>query len=158
MFAAGGPRFYGIDNAHWRAVTSLKMGTERPLGIALVICDRVIVDATTHEKTLVASFNRIRAQFFPAMHPRMSFFISVTNGRGTMQGRIRCINESDQKPVFSASGPLIFKDPLHVVEMTFQVRNAVFPNPGVYNVEFLCDDDIILQRRFQVAQMESKTE
>jgi hypothetical protein len=132
------------------------MGMEKPLGVALVICDRVIVDAKTQEKTLVATFNRIRASTFPALHPRMSLFVSVTNGRGVMDGKILCVEEASREPVYQASGPLLFKDPLHVVEMTFQIRNVVFPKPGVYNVEFLCDNELILQRRFTVTQIEDK--
>jgi hypothetical protein len=48
------------------------MGAEKPMGIALIICDQVIVDAKTHEKTLVATFNRITAPDFPCLHRRMS--------------------------------------------------------------------------------------
>src|SRR3989442_14066877 len=105
------------------------MGQETPLGIALIICDRVIVDARSSEKTLVATFSKITSPRFPVIHPRISIFVSVTNGRGPTNGRIRCMNESTAKQLFSAEGPIHFKDPLHVVEITFRVRNVIFPSP-----------------------------
>jgi len=129
------------------------MGMEKPIGIALIICDRVITDAQTKEKTLVGTFNRISARAFPCVHPRMSIFVAVTNGRGPTNAHVRCVNETTGDVVFEANGPITFKDPNHVVEMNFQLGNVVFPKPGLHGVEFLCDGEIILQRRFQVTLM-----
>ena len=127
------------------------MATEKPIGIALIICDRVIIDAKTNEKTLVGIFNQINAQRFPAVHPRLSIFVSVTGGRGNVKGEIRCFNESSpDKTVFGASGPISFVDPNHVFEITFELRNVGLPEPGVYNVQFLCDGELVFLRRFHV--------
>lgn len=127
--------------------------TDKPIGIALIliICDRVITDAVTHEKTLVSTFNQILANRFPAVHPRLTLFVAATNGRGTAEAEIRCVNESDQNSlIFTMKGAIPFPDPNHVVEMSFQFNNVTFPKPGLHSVEFLCDGELILQSRFQV--------
>ena len=128
---------------------------DKPIGIALIICDRVITDAVTHEKTLVSTFNQLLANRFPCVHPRLTLFVAVTNGRGTAEAEIRCVNESDQNsPVFGMKGAIPFPDPNHVVEMSFQFNNVTFPKPGLHGIEFLCDGELILQTGFQVGMME----
>ena len=127
-------------------------GAEKPIGIALLICDRVVTDAVTHEKTLVSTFNQILATSFPCVHPRLTVFVAVTNGRGSTEAEIRCVNESEgQAVVFGMKGTIPFPDPNHVVEMSFQFNNVTFPRPGLHGVEFLCDGELVLQSRFQVA-------
>ncbi len=124
---------------------------DKPIGIALIICDRVITDVVTHEKTLVSTFNQLLASRFPCVHPRLTIFVAVTNGRGTAEAEIRCVNESDQDTaIFGMKGAIPFSDPNHVVEMSFQFNNLTFPKPGPHSVEFLCDGELILQSRFQV--------
>ncbi len=126
----------------------------KPIGIALIICDRVITDAVTHEKTLVSTFNRIFANVFPCVHPRMTIFVAVTNGHGTAEAEIRCVNESDENAmIFGMKGAIPFSDPNHVVEMSFQFNNVTFPKPGLHGVEFLCDGELILQSRFEVGMI-----
>ena len=129
---------------------------EKPIGIALIICDRVITDAVTHEKTLVSTFNQIYARSFPCVHLRMTIFVSATNGRGTTDAAIRCVNESNQgKLVFGMKGPIRFADPNHVVEMSFQFNNVTFAKPGLHSIEFLCNDELILQSRFTVTMLKA---
>jgi hypothetical protein len=130
--------------------------SEKPMGVVLIVCDRVIIDAKTHEKTLVATFNRIVARRFPCVRARMSIFVAVTNGKGTMNAQVRCVNESTNDAIFEAQGPLTFKDPNHVVEMNSQLNNVPFPKPGLHCIEFLCDDELVLHRRFDVVQFEEK--
>lgn len=129
-------------------------GAEKPIGIALLICDRVIADAVTHEKTLVSTFNQILAKSFPCVHPRMTIFVAITNGRGPTQAEIRCVNESDDNTrVFGMKGPISFPDPIHVVEISFCFNNVHFAKPGLHSVEFLCDGELVLQSRFQVSMV-----
>lgn len=118
----------------------------------MIICDRVITDAATHEKTLVSTFNQIFARAFPCVHPRMTIFVAVTNGRGPTEAEIKCVNESDENtPVFGMKGMVPFSDPNHVVEMSFQFNNVPFPKPGLHCIEFFCDQELVLQSRFQVS-------
>ncbi len=127
---------------------------EKPLGIALIICDRVITDAKTQEKTLVATFNRIMAEGFPCLHPRMSIFVAVTNGRGVTSTQLQCVTEDHKdEVVFRLDGSITFPDPTHVVEMSFQMNNITFNKPGLHSIEFFCEGELILQSRFEVLKL-----
>ena len=59
--------------------------------------------------------------------------------------------------VIEASGTLAFPDPNHVVEMNFELNNVAFPKPGLHGIEFLCDGELVLQRRFEVVLLKGET-
>ena len=84
----------------------------------------------------------------------MTIFVAVTNGRGTNDANIKCVNESDQNTiVFGMKGSIPFADPNHVVEMSFQFNNVTFAKPGLHCIEFLCNGELILQSRFKVTML-----
>ena len=91
------------------------------------------------------------------MHPRISIFVAVTGGKGPTNAQIRCMNESANELVFESSGMINFANPNHVVEMNFELRNIAFPKPGLHGVEFLCEGELILQRRFEVVHLQGGT-
>jgi len=35
--------------------------------------------------------------------------------------------------------------------MTFRFNNVTFPKPGLHCIEFLCDGELVLQSRFELA-------
>ena len=39
-----------------------------------------------------------------------------------------------------------------VAELVFNFIGLEFPTPGLYSIEFYCDDALILERRFHVMQ------
>jgi hypothetical protein len=128
------------------------MSKEKPVGIALIICDRVILDAATQEKTLVGTFSHLVCPAFPAMLPRMTVFVAATNGQGAIETEIRCVNETDNgSVVFAMGGMFNFNNPNEIVEGAFQFNNLTFPKPGLHSIEFRCEGDLVLQRRFQLA-------
>jgi len=79
----------------------------------------------------------------------MTVFVGVTNGRGAIEAEIRCVNESEQNTVvFGMKGTIPFNNPNDVIEMGFQFNNITFPKPGMHSIQFLCEGELILQRRF----------
>jgi len=135
------------------------MSKEIPIGVALMLCDRVITDAVTQEKTLVATFSQLHSVSFPCMHPRLTVFVAITNGRGTIDTEVRCINETEQNSVvFAMKGAIQFNNPNDVVEMGFQFNNLVFQKPGLHSIQFLCEGELILQRRFQLSIFKPPTQ
>lgn len=127
-----------------------------PIGLAIIICDTVIADQKTGKKSLIGIFNRIWAQSFPAPHPELHIFISLTNGHGHYKCSLQCLNESNGQIISKAEGDIDFEDPRQVIEADFNLRGLVFPAPGQYSFEFLCNGNPLLHRRFTVDQ--AKTE
>jgi hypothetical protein len=66
------------------------------------------------------------------------------------------VNESNNEVVFESSGTINFPDPNHVVEMNFELNNVPFPKPGLHGIEFLCDGELVLQRRFEVVLLKGE--
>jgi hypothetical protein len=122
-----------------------------PSGLAIVICDQIIEDKLTSKKSLIGIFNNIAGQQFPCRHPQVCVFISITEGRGQYNARLRIINEETSAVVADVSGQLQFPDVHAVVELVFNLVGLVFPETGLYSIEFYCDDALVLERRFNVS-------
>ncbi|MCG3147091.1 MAG: hypothetical protein PCFJNLEI_00528 [Verrucomicrobiae bacterium] len=123
-----------------------------PSGLAIVVCDQIIEDKATSKKSLIGIFNNIASPTFPCRHPQLSVFVSLTEGRGTYQARARIVNEETQESVTEVNGQIQLPDVNMVAELVFNFIGLEFPAPGLYSIEFYCDDALILERRFHVMQ------
>ena len=127
-----------------------------PVGLAIVICDIIIEDKQTHKKSLIGIFNQIGALQFPCRHPRMAVYVSLTEGRGQYDVRLRIVQEDAGTTVGEVRGQIQFADINAVAELNFDLMNLAFPQPGLYSIEFYCDDLLVLERRFQVSQVQAQ--
>ncbi len=132
--------------------------SEKVIGLALIVCDEVIEDKKSSKKSLIGMFNRIAVSEFPCKHPKLHVFVSLTGGRGEHRVDLRCINQSNRKPLFGAKGKINFNNPNTIIEINFDLQNAFFPEPGKYAFEFLCDDEWVLDRLFVVVKKGGKNE
>jgi len=124
-----------------------------PVGIAIVICDQIIEDKLTGKKSLIGIFNQIATQNFPCRHPQACVFVSLTEGRGQCTAKLRIVHDESEHVVAEVNGNIQFPDVHLVVELNFNLVGLVFPEPGVYAIEFYCDDALVLERRFNVMHM-----
>jgi len=128
--------------------------SEKPILLNISLCDLVIRDQTTHKVSLISLFNELRANRFPCRHPRLHVYVSLTNGRGTYEGCLTLIDADSDKTLASLRGPLSFRSPLQVVEMNFELNNIVFPHPGTYRFELLCDGEFVGARNLRAVKCE----
>jgi hypothetical protein len=124
-----------------------------PTGLAIVICDQIIEDKLTGKKSLIGIFIQIGTQNFPCRHPQICVFVSLTEGRGQSAARLRIVHDESNHVVAEVNGTIQFPDINVVVELNFNLVGLVFPEPGMYSIEFYCDDAIILERRFTVSHV-----
>jgi hypothetical protein len=124
-----------------------------PVGLAIVVCDQIIDDKLTNKKSLIGIFNQIGAGSFPCRHPRLAVFVSITEGRGTSHARLRIAHDESGVVVAEVNGQIQFPDVHTVVELNFDMVGLAFPKPGLYSIEFYCDDALVLERRFHVIPM-----
>ena len=80
-----------------------------PIPLAMLICDTVIEDKLTGKKSLIGLFNSINAKSVPITHPSLNVYITLTEGRGSYEGKLRCLIDNDT--VLEIGGPLTFKHP-----------------------------------------------
>ncbi len=130
----------------------------RPVALAMLLCDYVIEDKHSNKKSLIGLFSNINAKKFPASHYRMNVFITLCDGHGDYMGELRCIGADDNKEIASMKGPIPFPDPNAVIEFNFEMFGLTFPEPGDYLMQFLCDDQIIIQRKISLTQVEEEKE
>ncbi|MFZ5801094.1 MAG: DUF6941 family protein [Candidatus Omnitrophota bacterium] len=131
------------------------MDKPKPIVLSMIICDTVLDDRATNKKTLVGLFSNIWASSCPCVHPRLNVFITLTDGRGSYQGSLKCVNEDTNTEILRLEGPIIFQSGEHIIELNFELVNVRFPAFGSYHFEFWCDGDILITRRFAVTQQES---
>lgn len=128
----------------------MNTGTPTPTGLAIVVCDQIIEDKLTNKKSLIGIFNQIATSQFPCRHPQIAVFISLTEGRGTAHARLKIAHDETGHVVGDVTGQIQFPDIHAVVEINFNLVGLVFPQPGLYSIEFYCDDALVLERRFHV--------
>jgi hypothetical protein len=122
---------------------------ERPICVALIICNEVIEDKRTGNKTLVSLFNGIATGQLPATHPRMYLMASLTSGLGTWEFSFR-ITSPGGREILRMQNTLHFSDPLAVHDLIVELRNLPLEEEGVYFVDLLMDETPMANRRFNV--------
>ncbi len=131
----------------------------KPEILALLICESVIEDSRSKNKTIVSTFNRITSKAYPARHDRLAAFLSMTSGHGDYELKIRIVR-ADSAPgedmLLEVGGQVVFADPFAVVELTLDLRGLAIPKPGGYAIQVEIDGDVVKQRRFEAVLVEAK--
>jgi len=122
-----------------------------PAPLAMVICDDVIDDRRTGKKSLIGIFSNIYAQKVPCSHARLNVFLSLTEGIGDYDMKVRCVKVGEEKEIMSMGGPIKFANPNQIVEFNFEILGLIFPDYGDYRFEILCNNKPVIARKFIVA-------
>ena len=113
------------------------LSSDQPVCVAIIICNEIIEDKRTSNKTLVSLFNSVGVPALPATHPRLFLMASLTNLR------------DDLPIVFSVKGPSgrevlrvngqagSGRDPLAVVDLVVEVLGLPLAEEGVHFVDVL---------------------
>jgi hypothetical protein len=121
---------------------------------SFLICDQVITEAQTNKKSLIGIFNNIWSDHFPFPYNRFWVFIQLTNGQGRIGVDLRCVKDKETREIlWSAKGEFDFPNPRTVVEMAFEFKNVVFPEPGPYAFELWQGDLFLHDKKFNVFKM-----
>jgi hypothetical protein len=124
-------------------------GREKPICVALIICNEVIEDRRSGNKTLVGLFNGIMTGQLPVAHPRMFLFASLTSGTGEWSFSF-VITAPSGKEVFRMADTAHFADPLAGHDLVVELRNLPLEEAGEHFVDLLIDNTPIGNRRFTV--------
>ena len=136
-------------------------GTVTPYPRAMVICDGVWQDPYTSKFTLIGTFSSIGGRTFPLVHPIMSVYVSLTDGRGKLPVRIELVDVDEQRePILGMSDDVDFFDPRMIFEGVFQAMGVVFPEAGEYRLKLFANNEFLIERRILVLPPpdEKKTE
>lgn len=116
----------------------------KPQLITCITCDSVHIDPSTGKHFILGCFSNLRARQFPATHPRMVWFLTLTDlqpGEHKLCLSYGLNMESLQKIVerkFQSRNPL---DKLNLIN---DLHNIKFDQPGTYNILVEVDDEPII--------------
>ena len=122
---------------------------EQPLCIAVVICNEIIEDKRTNNKSLISLFNSIGVQRLPAVHPRMFLMASLTNGTGAYVLTFKITGPSGLE-IAKFEVEAMFSSPLGVVDYVVEIQNLQLNEEGTYFVDVMSGNHPLGHRRFNV--------
>lgn len=124
-----------------------------PFALAMVVCDNIHRDPGTGKHFLLGCFSVIQAKEFPAIHPLLALYVSVTNGHGTVPFRVQLIDANEERePIVMVENDVEFSDPRIVVDIHFTFGDLNFVEPGEYRFQLFASNEFLMERRVLVAQ------
>jgi hypothetical protein len=128
--------------------------SQRPVAVALLLCEQVIVDDRTKRLTPVNCFSR---WFIAGPLSEQQSFHAVavlTSGHGTVPGALMIDRLDTGETIVQREFRLRFADPVEQYSCLLPLRRVKFPVGGVYQATLLMDGDSIASTRFSVLHKE----
>jgi len=124
-----------------------------PVPIALVVCDAVY-ESPNGKRALIGLFDRISATQFPAEHPQLSVYVSITGVHRFTRCKLDIVHGETDEPVVTAEGPMPEQaGPVAIWELVFQFERLRFPEEGTYFVRFWGNDQILVQKPVKLGKL-----
>ena len=126
---------------------------DKPQILSFVTCDGVHFDHASGKYYLLGVFSSIRAVRFPVQHPRMYWFLTLSDvptGAHKLTISMNLPTEPARpiaKRGFNSRSPL---DRIHIVN---EINNLEFEQAGDYSIMIEVDDEPLLVTSFQVANV-----
>ena len=125
-----------------------------PMAIGLTLCNNVLVEAVSHNVSLVSSFASFRGNEFPFVPAPFYVFAPMIGGQGEGMIELTVTQLETNEEVYQMKRRTVFSDRFKEVHALFQISNCVFPETGAYLFTLLVDGEWMAQRRILVKQME----
>ena len=125
-----------------------------PVLVALLFADRVITE-DNNKKAVIGIFNRVQSQSFPAGFPPWFIFASVTNLSGAHSFSLNLVHDETTSVVVPISGKLTAAKESDVVELSFCISKAIFPDAGSYTLTFNVDGMQVGSRILEASRAET---
>ncbi|MEX0322399.1 MAG: hypothetical protein AB3N63_09600 [Puniceicoccaceae bacterium] len=124
----------------------------RPQLITWITCDNVHIDPATGKHYIMGCFSNLRARKFPATHPRMVWFLTLTDLKpGQHSLRLSYGQEMvSMKKILER--PFEARHPVDKVNLINDLHNLVFDTPGTYQILIEVDDEPILVSSLVVSE------
>jgi hypothetical protein len=120
-----------------------------PTCVSVIICNEIIEDKRTNNKTLVSLFNSIVVPKLPATHNRLFIMASFTEGIGTWPISF-IVRSPSNASVLRFDAEASFPDPLLVTDISVEVLGMTLQEAGVYFVDIMTGANLLGNRRFTV--------
>lgn len=132
-------------------MSSHGINMDTPKCVALLLCNEVIEDKRTNNKTVVSIFNSIAAPAVPTLHDRMFIMASLTGQKGKWRLTLRIAAPSGTE-VVKVEGDLEISVADEVSDIVLELRQVPLNEEGTYYIDLLLGESLISGRRFIVKQ------
>ncbi len=123
----------------------------RPQVLCWLMCDAVHIDPATGKHYILGTFSNIRSRQFPMKHPRMIWFLSLSDvGVGKHVLRIS-MGEPLEPPRPVLQREFESRSPLHRINLINEIQGMVFSKPGDFAITVEIDDEPILVTTLSVS-------
>lgn len=123
----------------------------KPQLLAWVTCDGVHIDPGSGKHTLLGVFSNIKARRFPVVHPRMMWFITLTELQAGKHTIRILFGHGLETPKEVVARDFEAQNPLQRVNLINEIRNLRFEKPGDYSITIEVNDEPILVTSLQVS-------
>ena len=103
-----------------------------PVLNAMLVCDMALREEGTGKVSLIGIFENINAASFPSVHPELSVYAKLTDADGEYVLRLELIQLEKARIIASGETTITPSDRMGSVELSFNLRNLVFQEPGLY--------------------------
>jgi len=119
---------------------------------SFMTCDAVHVDPATGKHTLLGIFSSLRAREFPVVHPRMTWFLSLSElNKGKHHLKISMVDptgELESKVIIDRD--FDSPDPQHRVNLVNDIHRLKFLEAKTYSIVIEVDDEIVFVDSFAI--------
>jgi len=132
------------------------MNTPLPIVKAFLICDQIIQDRQTGKMSLIGLFQDLRADRFPAVHPMLWIYASLTDARGSYRFEIQFVDIANSNVLGKGTPPKIqIPGPLETTELCAQLGNLQLPGPGTYEFQLLANGELLATKSLRVSEVQA---
>lgn len=134
------------------------MNTPQPVVKAFLICDQIIQDSQTGKMSLIGLFQDLRADRFPAIHPQLWIYASLTDARGDYNFEIQFVDVEHNNVLGKGTPPKItIPGPLETTEMCAQLGNLQLPRAGTYEFHLIGNGELLATKSLRVSEVHPPT-
>jgi hypothetical protein len=124
-----------------------------------LLCDQIIVEASTGKISLVGIFDRVGVAAFPAAVGPFHAFVQMTDGIGSYEVFVEVHDLADGLVLARAqAGMLEFKEPTDKINFRILMPRWQARHGGPYDFVVLADDQAVERQRFEVLPMPTPKE
>jgi hypothetical protein len=112
----------------------------------MILCEDWGIDPDNPRRVnirgLLTNIDSVDQPAYPLLFHELCVFLALTEGRGTGEAQIICAAEDTGQQVFGTPKRSVSfgDDLLEVVGVPFRIRDCVFPEAGLYSVQFWYND------------------
>tara|TARA_A200000159_G_scaffold147604_1_gene154791 strand:+ start:70 stop:579 length:510 start_codon:yes stop_codon:yes gene_type:complete len=141
------------------------MNTDTPISTkcrvnSFITCDGVHIDPATGKHSLLGIFSSLRAKNFPVVHPKMTWFLSLSELRkGTHHLTISMADPTGElEPKIIIDRDFEAPDPLHRVNLINDIHRLKILESKNYSIVIEVDDEIVFVDTLPVIDQYRKLE